>query len=223
MAPLNTALLGDQAYREIRRRILALEYAPGSRLQVDEIARHLEVSPSPVKEALKQLEAEGLVEIKARKGTLVRQFSARDVVDVYEMREFLEGGAAVKAIEAKAVTPAVLADLNATIARLAAVTIGNDFSDLDEGVRADWDFHTRIVALADNALLSEWHERLLGHAHVIRNYSMHTGRAQTTLREHRAIVAALAAGDAARALAATRSHLRSTRDSILAIMDTTAR
>lgn len=223
MAPLNTALLGEQAYREIRRRILALEYAPGSRLQVDEIARHLAVSPSPVKEALKLLESEGLVEIKARKGTLVRHFSARDVVDVYEMREFLEGGAAAKAIEAKAVTPAVLADLNATIARLAAVTLGQGFSDLEEGVRADWDFHTRIVALADNALLAEWHERLLGHAQVIRNYSMHTNRAQTTLVEHRAIVAALAAGDATRARAATRGHLRSTRNSILAIMDATAR
>jgi DNA-binding GntR family transcriptional regulator len=217
---LNTASLGQQAYQEIRRRILTLHYAPGARLQVDEIAQDLAVSPSPVKEALKLLEAEGLVEIRARRGTMVRQFTARDVVDVYEMRELIEGGAAAKAIATGAVTPAALAALRGALARLEAVTVADGFSDVDEGVRADWAFHARIVALTGNAMLTECHDRLLGQAIVIRNFSMYTRRAQATLTEHRAILAALAAGDAARARAVSAAHLAATRDAIVAAMGT---
>ena len=218
MGVLNTASLGQQAYQEIRRRILSLHYAPGARLQVDEIAQDLAVSPSPVKEALKLLEAEGLVEIRARRGTMVRQFTAQDVVDVYEMREFIEGGAAVKAIATSAVTPGVLDELRHAIAQLEAVTVEEGFSDVEEGVRADWAFHTRIVALTGNRMLAECHDRLLGHTIIIRNFSMYTRRAQATLVEHRAILAALEAGDAPRALAATSYHLHSTRNALLATM-----
>jgi DNA-binding GntR family transcriptional regulator len=217
---LNTASLGQQAYQEIRRRILSLHYAPGARLQVDEIAHDLQVSPSPVKEALKLLEAEGLVEIRARRGTMVRQFTTEDVLDVYEMREFLEGGAAEKAVATKAVTPAVLRALRAAIAQLAAVTVAEGFSDVEEGVRADWAFHTQIVALTGNAMLIECHERLLAHTIVIRNFSMYTHRAQATLVEHRAILTALASGDPARARAASVAHLHATRDAVLATKKT---
>jgi len=218
MAPLTTALLGEQAYQEIRRRILALHSPPGSRLQVDEIAKDLAVSPSPVKEALKLLEAEGLVEIRARRGTVVRQFAAQDVIDVYEMRELIEGGAAAKAIATGRVTQPVLAGLAGAIARLEAVTVEQSFSDVDEGVRADWAFHAQIVALTGNAMLIECHDRLLGHAIVIRNFSMYTRRAQATLVEHRAILAALERRDPAAAVAASARHLQTTRDAILAAM-----
>ena len=188
-----------------------LHYAPGARLQVDEIAHDLAVSPSPVKEALKLLEAEGLVEIRARRGTMVRQFTTKAVLDVYEMREFIEGGAAEKAVEIGAVTPAVLKALRGAITRLAAVTVAEGFSDVEEGVRADWAFHTQIVALTGNAMLIECHERLLAHTIVIRNFSMYTHRAQATLTQHRAILAALASGNAARARMASVAHLHDAR------------
>ncbi len=87
--------------------------ANSPRLTEESLATQLGISKSPVREALNRLEAEGLVVIEPRRGAYVRQFSAKEIRDLYELREILE----VHSIEAANVTPRLLSDLSASINR----------------------------------------------------------------------------------------------------------
>ena len=74
----------------IRELVLGGDFAPGSALSEVRLAEHFDVSRTPVREALKQLQVEGLVEIRPKVGTFVRQISRREIVEMFEVKEVLE-------------------------------------------------------------------------------------------------------------------------------------
>lgn len=84
----------QQAYSFVRDKILSGEYVGGSRLNPDEIAKALAISRMPVREALRQLDAEGLVVMRPNRGALVTRLTAAEVEELFEMRASLEGLAA---------------------------------------------------------------------------------------------------------------------------------
>lgn len=88
------ASLRDRAYQELRRRIVSTELAPGQRLVERDLAAELEVSRIPLREALRLLEADGLVVLVPHKGALVSPFTPADVRDLFDVRESLEALAA---------------------------------------------------------------------------------------------------------------------------------
>jgi DNA-binding GntR family transcriptional regulator len=82
--------IGDVIYQMLRERILRYDFAPGERLDLNEIEASLKVSRTPLKDALKRLEAEGLVEIQARRGTFVTGISAETLDEAYKIRSAYE-------------------------------------------------------------------------------------------------------------------------------------
>jgi DNA-binding GntR family transcriptional regulator len=207
--------LATQVYLDLKRRILGSELALGQRLNIDELAKLLDVSPSPVKEALKQLEADGLIEIRARRQTLVRQFTSQEVREIYQLRDMLEPAAAVAAIRCGAVDDALLTRLTATLEELEAASRGTAFADPAAVLAADGGFHRLVVAAAGNKRLETIHSQLSDQAHLIRMFSTRSPRARDTLDEHRRIFRALERRDEEEAALASSEHLKSACEDIL--------
>lgn len=215
--------LSQRVHLELRRRILSAELARGARVNVDQLAEDLHVSASPVKDALRQLAREGLVEVRPRSGTMVRTFDAKDVADIYRCRELIEPAAAAM-VATRGRAPATLVDaLEATIAKLDEASEGEHFVRPLEVSDADGTFHRLIVEACGNVVLAELHDSLIARALMVRSYASGGPRAIETIDEHRTILAALAAGDATAAADASRRHLQQAEDFILRSMtvDTT--
>ncbi|WP_366655683.1 GntR family transcriptional regulator [Fodinicurvata sp. EGI_FJ10296] len=201
--------LAEQIRIELRTRILSGRYALGERINVDLVASDLNVSQSPVKEALKQLEREGLVEIRPRSGTIVRRFTRQELTDIYGTRRIIEPAASGLAVTQGAVTPDLLARLEQTMDALADASSGPQFMHPLEVTEADSTFHRLIVDSVGNAILTVMHSSLIDRAHLVRNFASRGPRARETLAEHRRIIDALRAGDAQEAHDATLDHLKS--------------
>lgn len=219
MSKALNSTLSDRAFDELRARILSGRLAGGRRLLPEELAADLDISQTPVKVALKQLEANGLVEIHARRGARVRSFSAQDVEDVYVARDIVEPGVAAEAIRRGGVTPHFLAALDETIERLAALIEGRQFRDIPAAVSADGDFHRLIAEASGNRILVATQRAIADQAHLIRYFSSSGRDVSDTIAEHRAIRDALAAGDAPAAAAASRRHIRAARQRIALDME----
>ncbi|MBI1775144.1 MAG: GntR family transcriptional regulator [Proteobacteria bacterium] len=212
--------LAVQSYAELRRRILALEFEPGHRLDVDRLAEELTVSVSPIKEALKQLESEGLVEVLPRRGTVIREFDPADVADLYEAREIVETAAVRRAMD-RGAHRALLGELSRTIADFTAACDRGRIVRADKALAADNRFHVLIVSATGNRRLAAIHAALIDQAHLVRRFSMRLDRAEGTMAEHQSILAALSAGDQDEAERAMRRHLVEARDAI--VQETLAR
>ncbi len=90
--------LNDLIYDEIKNRIISNRYAPGDRLEIDHIAKELEVSRTPIVNALKALEKDGYVNIAPRSGTHVRKYSKDEIEALFDFREALEGVVVKRAV-----------------------------------------------------------------------------------------------------------------------------
>lgn len=207
--------LTEQVREELKRRIMSAELSRGSRVDVEGLAAELSVSPSPVKDALRQLAREGLVEIKARSGTHIRTFDQRDVNEIYDCRRMIEPAAAA-IVATRGATGDLRVTLQATIDGLLAASEGDNFLRPIEVSEADAVFHRAIIEASGNRVLAELHAVLIDRALVIRSYASSGSRSQETVAEHRTILAAILAGDPAGAAAASTSHLDEAEAFVLA-------
>ncbi len=212
---LKRATLAEQAYEELRSRIVSGRLAAGHRLLPDELAAELAISQTPVKEAIALLEHDGLVEGTARRASVVRTFHARDVRHIYAARTLLELHALRHGVETGAFTPARIASLEEVFARQVALARRQRRVVFVEAVRLDRAFHEALVAVADNPVLEAWHRGILAQTQTILTYSIANYDVKRAHREHAAILAALNTGDADRVEAALRAHLDAARDEIL--------
>lgn len=212
--PLRHAVL-----EEVRRRIIAGAYAPGERVYEDQIAAELEVSRNPVREALQALHAEGFIELEPRRGARVAVVSPSQALELFEVREALEG--LVAGLAASRRTDAELAALRAVVEDGVRTT---ELGALTELPALNTRFHGLLSAAARNAMLAESIERL---RHLIEwIYSQRIAmRAPQSWDEHRQIVDAVASGDAATAERVARSHIANARDAYvdLSQLDNAAR
>jgi DNA-binding GntR family transcriptional regulator len=211
------ASLADEVYEAIFRQLMALKIAPGARISVDGLARELDVSQTPIREALSRLEAEGLV----RKTHLVGysaapQITKRGLDEIYELRLKLEPDAARAA--ASRLEAESLAQLR-SIADSMAVRHGSDerirYSTF---ARQDAVFHDRILELAGNALIRGllWHQHT--HFHIFR-LMFHARVTEEALDEHGLLMSAFEAGDGDAAAKAMRAHIKRSRDRIHAAFE----
>jgi DNA-binding GntR family transcriptional regulator len=214
--------LAEQIRVDLRMRILSGQYALGQRINVEMIANELDVSPSPVKEALKQLEREGLVEIKPRSGTAVRRFTHQELTDIYGARRIVEPAAAGIVVSLGAVTPELVLGLERTMDDMSDASSGHQFLRPLEVTEADSAFHRLIVAAAGNEILTAMHSTLIDRAHLVRNYASRGPRARETLAEHRRIIEALKSGDEQEAIDASFEHLKAAETDILRSMKSSA-
>jgi len=216
MSSVVRATLADQAYRELRSRILCGQLAGGSRLRPEELAAELAISPTPVKEALVRLEADGLAVVSARKGVVVRRLEEQDLRDIYDARLLIELDALDRLFARGPIDPALLDRLRAALEQHEALARRETLDDLASALGFDRAFHGALVEAAGNALVAGWHRRILGQTHTVFVYNI--GNYMASADEHRAVLDALAAGKRKLARDALRAHLlRSREDSLRTI------
>jgi len=176
---------------------------PGTPLPEAQLSEQLNVSRTPIREALRILESEGLVEIKARRGAHVAQISLEDVRAAYEVREWVESGMAAKA--AQVMDAEALAKLEAAIEKLSVEP------DTHEAViyaaKADTEFHDLIIEAASNQLAKELIDQ--ARATTARAaYFIPPERYSESREEHKAILRALRERNSEEARELMCNHVR---------------
>jgi DNA-binding GntR family transcriptional regulator len=202
-------------YAALRERILSNDIGAGTRLVMRDVANQYEASDIPVREALRMLERDGLVETAPYRGARVTTLTAKEVEETYFIRSHLESIAT--GLAAERITDAELAQLELLMDQMRAAVDAQDgpaFSDLN------LEFHRTIVDSCGNDMLREltmdiW-QRHSGFQRVFRMVPERLGISQ---REHEGIMAALRDHDAERASRLALLHKQSVRDSVSALVD----
>ena len=193
----------DVAYWAIRDAIRTGVIGPGDRLIELDLAAALEMSRTPVREALRRLEVERLVENAPRRGYAVPTLTLDDLVEVFEIREVLEGLAARRA--AQRMGPAEIDALRATVERMERAAEADDLTALSE---ASTRFHRLLRSGSRHARLPAL-IGLLGDAYQsLGAHELAPERVLPAVAEHRAILDAIAGHDPDAAERATREHAR---------------
>ena len=184
----------EYVYAWLRDSILDGTLRPGERLVIDEIARRLEVSAIPVREALQLLQSEGLIAIAPHVGATVAAVSADEIREVFAIMEALETVAARTAAER--MTPEDATHLRAIVSSMDEALAGGQLETWAELNRA---LHRAIGAIAGMPMLQEMTERVLVRWERLRRHYFEgvlVPRAEQAQREHHLLVDALAEGDA---------------------------
>ncbi|MEM1079007.1 MAG: GntR family transcriptional regulator [Pseudomonadota bacterium] len=203
---------GGAAYAALLDAIRAGHYAPGDRLREVEIAERLSLSRTPIREALRRLEADGIVEHRARIGAVIRKLSHGEVVELYEMRLVLERTASELA--AKHAVPAQADELEALNAQIAAC-----HEDSQRAAAINQQFHEVLYRAGRNRFLLEA-ARALNNALLLLGPTTlaDEARIETVCHQHSAIIAAIREGDAPAAGAAAEAHLQTSLRHRLSVM-----
>jgi DNA-binding GntR family transcriptional regulator len=202
--------LVDVVAERIEAAIISGQLEPGSRLSEQGLAASLGVSRGPLREAIRRLEGRKLLERTPNIGVRVAALSLKDLKDILEVREALEGMAC--GLAAKNMSEADIAALARLLeghGKQKSVQEGKGYYQESK----DFDFHFRIVTASGNERLAQMLTGDLYYLLRVYRYKSSTkpGRAMEALDEHRAIVAALQKRDAKAAEAAMRTHLRNAR------------
>ena len=203
-------VLADTVYDTLRQRLLEHAVEPGSKLNINALALDLDVSPTPVREALARLEADGLVLKRQLAGyTAAPLLGAREFDELFELRLLLEPAAAAGA--ADRADESDLDGLSAHLAEMRRALGADEQRALQSFVHHDALFHDRIAAASGSALMRATLERMHAHTHLYRLY-FREGIAEETCREHGRILDTLRERDADAAAATMRTHLRRARE-----------
>jgi DNA-binding GntR family transcriptional regulator len=206
--------LSEQTYEALKERILDQTLEPGARLNIDSLSRELDVSSSPIREALARLEAERLVVSELYSGYAVApKPSAQYLADLLEYRIVIEAHCALLGAPRK--DPQILGHMHQAFDRMAAIPrLGTRYREYRRFVQADAWFHQLLVDSACNEVMSTTYESL--HAILIQSRLYRTregGSAPSSevMQEHAVILEAFDAGDGPAAQAAVRRHLEGGR------------
>lgn len=211
--------LRDHVYDRILHLLLNGDAAPGARLSIDTIARQLDVSQTPVREAMVQLERTGLVTREALKGYRVAPpLGAAQLRELFEARILLESHAARLATPA---SPAMLAELRAAedvhrqVGEKVIAALGAGSTDVELTTAyftADADFHRVVFRHCGNRYLTEMSESLGAQLHRMRQSVLHgVTDVREAIAEHEAVADAFAGDDPAAPEALMRHHIEQVR------------
>jgi DNA-binding GntR family transcriptional regulator len=217
---INQAKISEQVYDYLRSAIMTGRFAPGERLNLDELVEQLRVSKMPVKEAVSRLAAEGLIDVQARRGTYISRVDARDLAETFEVRRALEVLAGELAVER--VTKGDIVKLRGLITEMEKAAGRQDFR---EHLEKNFQFHELIIGLSGNSKLLEIYRRLRAPIHIAGVHSRSVNwlaRVDQEQREHRAIVRALEVRDPEAVAKAMNEHLKRAKVSLVADVERTA-
>jgi DNA-binding GntR family transcriptional regulator len=211
MAPADQAVSVVEAIRQL---IVHRVYGPGDKLGEAEIAERLGVSRTPVREALRRLDADGLVELVPHKGARVVAFSDAELEHIFALRAQVEGTAARRA--AGVITADELDHLQALAEEIAALALPGPAQDLDRVYELNAAFHAGLAAATGSTTLQTTIASLFHTVAALRTLSgFDEAAVRRSVNHHLEIVAALRARDGRWAESVMRSHLYSARASIL--------
>jgi DNA-binding GntR family transcriptional regulator len=208
LPPVRARVLSEQIMTALREAIVNGQLPPGHHLVEADVAAQMGVSRVPVREAIRLLDQEGLVEFFPHRGALVVGMSQDELDAVYEMRAVIEAHAIRRA--SQNITPEELAALESLLAKMAALV---EQRQIDKLVEADVQFHRGLLTASGYAFLQRRWEGLLG---IVRIRSMQAidrpGEVadyfiSDTVSSHRILHEALVTGDPEAAAAAVREHI----------------
>ena len=210
--PVQQESRGEIAYGRLKEAIQAGDLTPGQRIRENEMASWLEMSRTPVREALRRLEADGLLTFAPYRGMVISELDHQAVMELYSMREVLEGTAAGLAARHAS---------DAEIAVLKDIVAGelDDAADPRRIASHNKHFHGALYRAAHNRYLLKTLNVLSDAMALLGMTTMAiTGRSETAHGEHLAVVAAIEARDPSAAEAAMRDHIRMAQRARLRLM-----
>lgn len=203
--------LGSQAYQELKRLILERRLSPGEKINEGELAQALGISRTPIREALNRLAKEGLVDIIPQRGAFVVEFAAKDVEELFLIREKLEGLAAYLA--AQRITDKDVQKLESYVQGFQEPFREKE---IKRYAREDFKFHQTIVALSEAPRLINLVSTLHDYIRIFRLTTIGlSGRMRNSLEEHKCIIWALKKKDPAAAENAMREHILHVRQGVM--------
>lgn len=204
----------DQVYQLLKEEICEGVYEPGHWLQEKELAQRLRVSRSPVREALLQLSRDGLVQNIPNKGVFVREFSIRDIEDVFDLRIMMESFAILHTgPELRPEEKERLLEL------LAAIERPHTAGDRKAYIAADILFHHYLIELCGNQFLLKAYSDIYSMIKQFCIYSLiDLARFNNSMNEHRQIVHALVTGRIGEAEKHDRLHLELTKAKLAEVL-----
>jgi GntR family transcriptional regulator, rspAB operon transcriptional repressor len=207
----------DAVYEQLKTAIVELRIPPGSPLREAEIAQGLSVSKTPVREALGRLEQDGLVTLNSFRSALVTEYTARDLQEIYELREIIEVAAARAAAES--MSEKGLAGLGRIASECVRLNAqgggggGGNAGGTPELVQLISEFDTVLYEEVTNRRIRAILENLAAHlARIGRLTTEIPGRIDASVREHAQIYEAIERRDPENASRFMREHIRSVRD-----------
>jgi DNA-binding GntR family transcriptional regulator len=215
---LDTSNFQERAADGIRQMIITGELEPGQPLSEVSLAETFGISRTPIREALKQLQIEGLVEIRPRVGTFVAVPTRRELNELFEMKQLLEGGAA-RLMAARGDVPELTA-MKENIREADAAVAAGDVERYGELVH---EFHEILVAGADNGKLAA-HYRLLmnqlAYRRLVKTSLARPGRSLESEREHHTVLELIIAKDGIGAENFMRRHVQASHQALMSQLDT---
>jgi DNA-binding GntR family transcriptional regulator len=196
--------LSETVYGHLVEAIMSGELPSGAPLTVADLAEDLKVSPSPVRDALSRLAAEGLASTSANRRLTVVRFSRAEVEELFQVRELLECGAA--RLAAGRISPAQVAQLRSAAER--CHSLHRDPAQKRATLGRDHDFHLMIAEMAGNSLLTQEIERLSRRVRVMQWLELPSAALEQAYPEHLEIIGALEKRDPDRAEVVVREHIR---------------
>lgn len=203
-------LLSDKVKRLVLDRIVHGHYQPGERVVEFQLSKELGISQSPVRDALRELAAIGVITMHARRGARVRMPSAKELADVSQVRAEIDALAA--RLAAERMTEATLASLEELVERMLGKLEEGNFPAVTD---ADVRFHELIVKASGNRALEQTFSQLAPFARTFLTLTLPDADVREILLEHKGILEALAAREPERAAEAARSHQLGVRELML--------
>ena len=206
MSKISNDELGAQAYKKVRSMIISNKLVPGQKIVQDKLAESLGISRTPLRSALQMLEAEYLVQSVPRKGVIVKEFSDKEIVELYDCRIALEG-------TATSLFTTIASE--AEIDRLTGLFQPFLESPIDANKYqiADSIFHDSIIQGCGNSFLSKLFQQ--GNILLIINMVGLVRPPEETLNEHLSIIRAISKRDSELAESLVKSHLDKSKQLIL--------
>lgn len=216
---LQSESLTTLVQRELERRILEGDLAPGEKLNEEAIAAAMNVSRGPVREAFRALESSGLVRTEKNRGVFVRQVSVAEADEIYVVRAGLDE--LIGRLVASRIAPEQLAELREL---LRAMRQAARARSVEGYYPLNVRFHDRLAELTGNATLLSAYRRLVNELHLYRRQTLAVGADSfpISIREHAGIVAALERGDGDRASKLLFDHAMESRERLHRALDSKA-
>ena len=207
--------LSDSVHHTLREAITDGKFRPGTRLREVAIAKHLAVSATPVREALRRLEREGLIETSSHRGATVAEVSPAVMANLYELHETLESFAVRRVAERRT------HDLRPLWQIIERIDESVSLPDQTIFNRLDLEFHRMLNDLSGNQQIAELIEQTHRRIQSARvHFDIHLpDRPRLSHVQHRSMLDAVARGDADDAEALARLHIRSVRTPVLRILE----
>jgi len=207
----NHLTLSERTARIVERAILSASIKPGERLIETELAKNLGISKSPVREALKRLEGDGIVQLVPRKGYFVRDIDQKNIEDFFDVMFILEPTSAVLSLKKKSET--VCREIDEILDNMDRCLRRKDCESYRE---LSDQFHGLFYSLTENEWIIKISQALRKQAHMLRSLSLYTeDRFLHSLEEHQAIADAFRKGDKRLLEKAVKNHVITIKNNIL--------